>query len=329
MCRKIVVIIVFIVLAAAESMAGLTFVGSLDSKKENFYYTGGDVLTWSGYGSKQYEDKFETIFKYNFEDKEEKAVYAGTCISGGLKLSPDNNYMGAFCPENNSVFIFDMDWKKIVEVKGSIYEFEWHPDSKKIVYVTGEKSIRKGPYGMALKPDGVWLYDIEEAKKEKLSVLGKHVKLNQKERMLNLWNGERWVKYDFDTAKVTETSMTLEDVDYSPDGKYYMDASGMNFAPPYWSPFRIYDSKSGAASPVEKIGFISERNPQKFIWGNDGKLLFNGRTTRTVPKKRLYIFDFNLKKIVRQFEGRIAGHSDDLAWLVIYRDGKFYLERFK
>ncbi len=329
MFKTIVLSIALMIFISSEAQAGLGYVGTLDSKKENFYYTGLDAYVWSFRKAKQYKDKFKMIFKYNFEDKEAKIVYAGTCILSSLKLSPDDNYLGGYCPTENSVFIFDRDWKKVAEIKGKIHEYAWHPDSKKVVYVTGEKSIRKGAYDMALKPDGVWLYDIEEEKREKLQILGKHVKLIQKERKLSLWTGERTVIYDFDTGKVMETSMTLEDVDYSLDGQYYMNYPGPDFEPPYWSGFRIYDVKNNATLPAKEIVFISERNPQNFIWGNDRKFFFDGMTSRTDAKNRLYIYDFRERKLIRQFDGTIAGYSDDLSWLVIYRSGKFYLESFK
>ncbi|MDH3976773.1 MAG: hypothetical protein OEV42_21130 [Deltaproteobacteria bacterium] len=328
MYRRITLFIILLIFLSSEVEAGLGYVGTLDSKKENFYYTGIDIYVWSFRKAKQYKNKFKMIFRYSFEDKEEKMLYSGDCSLSGLQLSPDDNYIAGFCPTENSVLIFNMDWNKVAEIRGAVYEFAWHPDSKKVVFVTGEKSIRKGAYDMALKPDGVWLYDIAEEKKIKLSVLGKHLRLSKKERTLHLWNGEKWIIYNYDSGEVIETPKTLEDVDYSLDGRYYMMTSGTEFEPPYWSPFRIYEVKTTAALPSEEISFISERNPQKFIWGNDGKVFFDGMTSRTDAKNRLYIYDFKARKLIRQFDGAIAGNSEDLSWLVVYRDGKFYLEKF-
>ena len=328
MVRIIVLAIVLCIYFVSNAKAGLDFVGTLDSKKENFYYTGGDVLSWSRFKAKEYQSKSNLIFEFNFERNEQKIVYTGASSLSRVRMSPNNEYIGVYSTKDKSVIIFNKNWEQAAVIKDNVYEFVWHPDSNKIVYVTGEKSIRKSAYKMALKPDGVWLYDIAEDKKEKLRVLGKHARLGQKDRKLYLWNGEKWEKYDFETGKITETIMTMENVDYSPDGKYYMDASGMDFEPPYWSPFRIYDAANNQELPVEKIGFISERNPSDYIWGYGGKIIFDGMTARTDATNKLYIYDFANRKLIRQFNGTIAGHSDDLESLVVYRDGKFYLEKF-
>jgi len=324
-CKMFALLFVFLI---TDAEAKLNFIGSLDLKKENYYYTGGDVLSWSLYKAKAYQKKSNIIFSYNFERKEEKVVYTGTRMLSRIQLSPDNKYIAAYSPKEKAVLIFDRDWQNVVEIKGRIYEYVWHPDSNKIVYVTGEKVKGKRAYSLDVKSDGLWLYDIEEEKKKKILESGTHIRINLEERNLYLWNGTKTVSYNFDSGKFSDTSMTVEDGEYSPDQRYYFYYLSMTFDPPYWSPFRIYDVKLNKPLPAELIGFISERNPTDYIWGRNGKLAFSGRTTRTDVEKRLYIYNLKAKKVIRKFEGQIAGYSDDLSWLVIYRDGKFYLESF-
>ena len=102
-----------------------------------------------------------TIYKINLKDNTKDIIYESLKLAK-LKLSPDYRYLsaikgyGSYIKTNEMLIINKKKKKEVVCFKDDIRQYRWSPDSKKIVYITGEYVERSG-----LVPSGIWVYDIE------------------------------------------------------------------------------------------------------------------------------------------------------------------------
>lgn len=326
--KRIILFSVLILISANNVFAFLQWPGALDTNKNNFYFTGYDLYRWSG-RKPEFEGNYNVIYIYNFEKKERKIFLSGNCNFRDLFLSPNGNYLSVLCLK--ALSIFNLKGEKMLELSESepIQEYTWHPDGNKIIYMTGDKTYRGDE--RVIIPTGIWLYDIKEKTKTKIAEKGWNIRKESFDKHIYFWNGEDTVRYNIDSKKV-ETTNIKEDVDYSPNGRYYAYSVGGEgkdvWVEPYWSGFRIFNTKENKDLPPEKIGFITERDPIDVVWGKDSrKIAFRGLVSRTIFEERIYIYDLEGNHVLMQFKGKIVGFSDDRTVIVIYRDGEFFLEK--
>ena len=325
-------LIIFVLIFAGNSFAFIRDKGDLSTTKDGFYFTGYSLYLWSD-RKPEFKDNYNVIYNYSFDKKMRKTFFTGDCFFIELTISINENHLGVICTskkEPNSLFILNLRGEKILELSESVQEYAWHPDGNKIIYMTGNKTYRGDE--RVIIPTGVWLYDIKEKTKTKIAEKGWNIRRENFDKHIYFWNGEDTVRYNIDTKKIEVTNIK-EKVDYSPNGRYYVYYVKGGEAPiyweaPYWSPFRIFDAKENKDLSPEKIGFLSERNPQDVVWGKDSrKIAFRGLVSKTIFEERVYIYDLENNQVIKQFKGEIVGFSDDRTVIVIYRDGEFFLEK--
>lgn len=331
--KKIILLIFIILLMFAANAFGDLVVGGheavFDEERGEIYFTGSAMYLWSAYENKEFKDKDNAIFKYNLNDKSMKAFYQGDSYVWALSISYDNKYISILNKPKDApqtLVLINHKGEKVLALSEHIQEYAWHPDSKKIICMTGTERMHGD--NTIIDSNGIWLYNIEENKKEKIVEKGWHLRSDNAERAFYFWNGEKTIKYDLDTRKTQETDI-LESEEYSSDGRYYVFyLDDPNFNSPYWSPFRIYDTKMKEILPPERMDFISERNPTAYLWGKDsGVLIFKGRRERTIYTKTAFIYDIESNKLIKQLEGMPVGISKDRTVLVMYKDGEFFTEK--
>lgn len=314
-----------------NSFASVRHKGVINSIRNDFYFTGYNLYLWSG-RKPEFKNKYNVIYKYNFESKIKETFFTGDCVFRDLTMSPVGNYLGVRCTDqgkSDGLIILNLKGEKVLEIPGSIREYVWHPDSDKLMYMTGNITYRGDE--VVINPTGIWLYDMKEKTKTKIAEKGWNIRRESFDKHIYFWNGEKIVRYNVDSMKIEETNLKNE-VEYSPDHRYYVyylnveDERG--WEEPYWSPFRIFDTKENKDLSPEKISFLSERNPGDIVWGKDSKkIIFRGNVSKTIGEQRIYIYDLEGNQVIKQFHGEMVGFSDDRTALVIYRDGEFFLEK--
>lgn len=330
--KKIILLFTILLVFTANAFGDLV-VGDheavFDEERGKIYFTGSSMYLWSAYENKEFKDKDNAIFKYNLNAKSIKTFYQEDSYLWALSISYDNKYLGILnkpkdAPE--TLILINHKGEKVLGLPEHVQEYAWHPDSNKIIYMTGMQRMHGDD--TLIDSNGIWLYNIEEKKKEKIAEKGWHLRADNAERALYFWNGKKTIKYDLDTRRTKETDL-LESKEYSSNGRYYVFyLDDPNFSAPYWSPFRIYDTKKKEILPPDKIGFLSERNPTAYLWGKDsGTLIFKGRRERTIYTKTAFIYDIESNKLIKQLEGMPVGISKDRSVLVMYKDGEFFTEK--
>lgn len=333
--RKVLIIVIFLLLIFVnDSFAFLRNKGALNNSKGDFYFTGYSLYVWSD-RKPEFKDNYYVIYNYNFDKKIRKTFFTDDCFFIELTISLNGDYLGVICTSKkkpNSLIILNPKGEKIIELSESVREYTWHPDGNKIIYMTGDKTYRGDD--IVIIPTGIWLYDIKEKTKTKIAEKGWNIRNVSFDKHIYFWNGEDTVRYNIDSKKLEVTNIK-ENVDYSSNGRYYSyyvkgGEDPIYWEAPYWSPFRIFDTKENKDLPHEKIGFLSERNPTYVVWGKDGgKIAFSGTVSRTIFEIMVYIYDLEANKLLRQFKGEIVGFNNDRTMLVIYRDGEFFIESFQ
>lgn len=328
--RILLLLIIFVMIFADNSFAFIRDKGVLSVAKSDFYFTGYSLYFWSNRKS-EFKDKYNVIHNYDFDKKIRKTFLKDDCFFIDLTISLNGNYLGVICTSKkkpNSLIVLNLKGEKIIELSESVQEYTWHPDGNKIIYMTGDKTYRGDE--RVIIPSGVWLYDINKKTKTKIAEKGWNIRKESFDKHIYFWNGEDTVRYNIDSKKLEVTNIK-ENMNYSPNGRYYVYGLSAedpdNWKEPYWSPFRIFDTKENKDLPPEKIGFISERNPGNIVWGRDSKkIAFNGRLKRTIYEQAVYIYDLEANHVLKQFKGEIVGFSNDRTVIVIYRDGEFFIE---
>lgn len=329
--KRVFIITIFVLMIfTSSSFAFLRTKGALDINRGEFYFSGIDLLVWSRYDSK-FEGYENVVYKYNLKKNKKEIFYSGKCLLGDISISPNNNHIGVICvskEKHRMLIIFNLRGEKILELPEFVQEYVWHPDRNKIIFITGYK---KEVYETELTSTGVWIYDLTEKTKTKIAEKGWNVRNVSFDKHIYFWDGKKTVRFNIDSKKIEKTAIK-EKVDYSPNGRYYVyyknGEAPLAWEAPYWSPFRIFDMKKNKDLPPEKIGFLSERNPTSIVWGKDSrKIAFSGYVKRTIYERRIYIYDLESNQVIKQFKGRIVGYNKDRTVLVIYRDGKFFLEK--
>jgi WD40 repeat protein len=301
--------------------------GAFDEKRREFYFTGLDIYRWSNNKRKEFEFKWNTIYKHNIDKKEMSKFYDGECSLWDVQISTNNDQISALCAledKPNNLIVFGREGEKVLVLSEDVHEYAWHPNGNQILYMTGVKKSRGDD--IFIQSTGVWIYDIKREEKKKIVEKGWDLRIDSSNNVLYYWNGEKTVIYNLILKNTQETEF-LKGIEYSPDGKYYADSYGSSWEEPYWSPFRIYDTKEENALSPERIGFISERDPVDYIWGKDGRIfIFWGFTSRTNYKMMSFIYDIESNLPIKKFEGRPVGINYDRSVLVVYREGEFFLE---
>jgi hypothetical protein len=252
-----------------------------------------------------------------------------------LELSPAYDRFAVKCTLRNEVsdlIILNAKGEKIDDIGGPIQEYLWLPDGSKIMYSTGNVTYHGDK--ATIDSTGIWLYDIKRKGKWRIAEKGWNLCVVGADRQLCFFDGRQTVRYSVESNKTEKTKVITVDADYSPDGRYYIHYLSAEdeyaWAAPYWSPFRIFDTKTEQDLPASEIEFMSERNPIETVWGKDSKAIaFRGNVSRTDYRQAIYIYDVIAKKVIRQFDGQIAGFSHDRTSIVVFRDGGFFLEKMQ
>ncbi len=308
--------------------------GQLDLNNNSFLYTGGNFYFWSGYKSDEYRKKLNTIFKYNFSGSRQEIFYEGNQCLYQLETSHDGEYFSVLAGGVSKVnvetlLIIDRKGSKLIELSDKIREYTWHPKRNSIFYTSGDL-IREGD-DFTISSRGIWCYDVEKREKRKLSEKGMNVRTVSFDDHIYFDEGNMTLKYDIDAQKTEDAGIDENTCYYSPNGRYYyyyMDATLTDsWEAPYYSPFRLFDTKSNEIMPAEKLLYISERRPGDVEWVN-GKntIIFRGNKSRTNYEQLLYIYNVESNQLIKTFKGRVAGIGKDRNVVIIYRNGMFFKE---
>jgi Tol biopolymer transport system component len=279
--------------------------------------------------------KKTSVYIYDFNQEKIKEFYSHEKLIRFLSLSPGKDLIAFVEYEDYyhpvSMKILTKDAKSIHEINKKVQHYSWSPSGDKIVFMSGETLLENYvPY----KSEGVSIFDINSSKSTKVIESGWGI-LNcnswkKHDKKIYFWDGKKIARYNTITKQVEIPDM--ESAFLSPDGRYYhywIDSEDpIAWDPPYWSPFRIYDTKLDLDLNFSIISFISERNPSNIIWTNDcKKIIFTGNKERNSSERHNFIYDIEKIKLLKEFSGKICGINYKRTSLVVYRNNKFVIEK--
>ena len=236
------------------------------------------------------EDKIEDLYKFT-----------DTNLILNVNLSPNGKYIAAVV--RDALVVISNEGTKITTLKNTVNVYEWSPDSKYIAYITGTMQ----PEGREpFKSSGLWIYDIENDKSEKISENTIKIRFSRQDGKLHYGNRIDDLPtqfFSYDTESRLSNSTTIIGLDFSPDGKYFLrDASGE------------YDFVLCLTEGNKKLHWLPEvKNINEVYWlTNDTVFNFslNGSFT----------FNPFTKEKINTFEGTVMGWSPDRKYVVSYKD---------
>jgi Tol biopolymer transport system component len=300
--------------------------GGYDDATNAFYFDGRSYNAWTKYKEKYDET---AIYEYSFKTEKLKKYYATSNKISSFTMSPDAKLLSFIedTSQGKELIVINRDGQIVSKIDSNVQKYEWGSESNKLYFITG--SIEKGPETSKLIPDGVWAYNLNAKEKIKIAEKGWNIRSVIFDSNIYYFNGEKNVRYNVIIKAVEDNN--LVNTNLTPNKKYYYYYLNIEdsaaFEPPYWSPFRIYDTSQKNDLPADKIGFISEREPGDIIWAKDSKtIIFRGNKQKGVYSQEIFVYNLENNQLVRQFTGIIVGINNKRTKLVVLRDGKFFVE---
>jgi len=299
--------------------------GAYDEKTNSFYFDGGSFTYWSRKKG-QYDSK--AIYEYDFNKKTQIKYFSAENEITDLKMSSDSQMISfiEFKGDKNILKVINKYKKVLAEINSLVQNYCWGLDSKKLYYITGKTDSELKP---PIIPDGVWMYDIVTNKEQKIAEKGWDITNVLFDNNIYFWNGDKYLRYNVTKNKVEKTD--IKETDMTQNKRYYIHYLHAEdpdaWEPPYWSPFRIFDTQENQDLPPEKILFISERDPGEVMWAMDSKtIIFRGNIERKIYDQQMYVYNFVDNQLIKTFKGKVFGMNHERTKLVVLRDGALFLE---
>jgi hypothetical protein len=204
---------------------------------------------------------------------------------------------------------------------------------------TGAYVERRGLYST-----GVWVYDLDEKEKKKISEKAKDVEwlptgdiyLIDYERTYDPKTRTDGIKYETQKYNYKQGIITekgIKGVKFSLDGRYAIKLNPEYFDLPSDNDVRIkieiVDLTTHKEIPHEKLTNLyddaSRISWSSLTWLNANRVLVNRIVMRT-PVRDISIVDVKNNNIVKKTNGEVVGTNSDRSKLVIFIDGKFKAE---
>lgn len=295
---------------------------------EELFYVGGFPLERLRRNLGKTEDYALTkiIYAFNTETKlSEPLIKTEHSIgeyeagkTGYIAISTENENLESYTYEYE-LLIYSPDRQTIkviqnVPVKSEQKFFSWSPHGKKIVYVTG-KSLMEGHH--PFEPQGVFIYDIEKDKTEKISETG--VKVNWSPHDGNIYIQNKFDYVDpadisvYNTRSGTLSKSDRKGILFSYDGKYCFGRVAFKDVDGYPGDKRyLYDNTSNDIVHQFKETIINA----KFIDNSHNLLTWGGVASY------FKIFDADKKNYIRSTKKYgLIGFNKDMSKVVVYEGG--------
>jgi len=156
-----------------------------------------------------------------------------------ISVSPDDRYI-AFIEETKPVYsrddyevppeiclvIIAPDGKLAQNIPADVKCYDWSPDGKKIAYLTFDPCDPDYAYKC---PTGAWIADLESSNRSKIFEGARDISWATHDDNIYLHRREKvWV---FNVRTQTVSEVDIGDIQFSPDGKYYLDPPDMGSNP--------------------------------------------------------------------------------------------------
>ena len=195
----------------------------------------------------------------------------------------------------NSLTIINSDGQVITKLNKDVQKIAWHPNGKIIAYITGSYS-EDGSWGF--RPEALYVFDVKTGKEKKIEGIRYPIVLQWIRgdgsnplfiRDAYQIDGKRIV-YKYNVQKEELTPTKHKNINFSPDGKYYLQYSGEEF-----DNFAVFET----ATDKEITAQLPTVLQRKFHWAFDTK-----HYAIQSENQQLYIYDVETKQIVETLEGK-------------------------
>ena len=232
------IIFLFLLLTVPNISLGQRFKDKIMLSGMDYFFTFVDT---GGNPGKQDMSSFHKIFIFNDTEQTFMPILTvqGSCKEvvpnpAGDKLAvltvrkDSSNQLGKYVLQ-----IIDTLGRTMIEVS-DVFGFEWFPGKDMIAYVSGVTSEDNEIGGFG--PTGVWILNLTNMKKEKISDNGYWVSLNKNSSKIYIDTDQEVDSYDLTTKKVHVTNLLGNR--FSPNGKYYFREVDV------YRPIVIYNTKT-------------------------------------------------------------------------------------
>jgi len=221
------------------------------------------------------------------------------------------------------LYIYDVNGNKIkkieeVPVKKEAY-FSWSPDGDKIAYIKG-KTIIEGRRDFV--PSGVWIYDVESDKVQKIADKG--VQIFWAKHDNNIYIQNQFDRDDptdisvYDTKKGELSKSDKKGIIFSDDGNYYIgtEISGIEGEGTLYDHF-VFDGKSN-----EKIYKFKDEDGTPNEYYEDHKFISATHYLVFWSRRSYKIFDIETKSFINKAKLKgLVGWNADMTKAIVYERG--------
>ena len=239
------------------------------------------------------------MYKVSFSISPSDTVIAVLITERGVVPPGEHDY--SVLPKNLMVFI-DPEGNEITTLDEDVRKFSWSPDGEKIAYVTGTYDEDKG-----FMSTGLYLFDLTDGSKRQIAPRAYYVNWAVFDSCI-YYEG---FKYDPTTGKTEKTS--YHGINFSPDGKYYIALSSMEYP-------RLYISASNEEITDQvklKLGYVPrswmpqekhhlhavkiDYEPRSEDTVTSGRPLAMIKVERKVIQKTFFIYDVETDQIIKEW----------------------------
>ncbi|MBA4313585.1 MAG: hypothetical protein C0417_13250 [Chlorobiaceae bacterium] len=263
-----------------------------------------------------------TIYKYDIETKEKKAVYTTdqnhVFIDHKIKLSPDGFYIAAilhdieFYKDINQAF-YQKDDLLILKLDGTICAkmsevqlFDWSKDTHKIVYVTGLRYEGK-PF---TKADRLWILDLKTGRKRDLGKCNE-IDIHWAQFDGMIYTTDLTKVYQYNPEKGYRKITPYKAIYFSPYGEY-------SYQPNYeGTGFKLFETISNRDITPNNI---KKENVNFYRWIGKDELVAGDVTLEK------YIIDVQTGRTKNIFTGNMIGYNDKTSEIYVHKDKKVFKE---
>jgi len=280
------------------------------------------------------------IYKVNLNNNNKVVFYRDSQLDR-VQLSPDSNRLAVirnYYSKTPELLIIDKKEKKeIAHLKAKIMKYIWSPDSRIILYITGERKKRS----RLINSTGVWVYNIEKNEKKMIAEKAQDIFWPTGDDIFIINYEKKYDKnynistnygsyiYNYKTGSINQKG--LNGVQFSFDGKY-----SILYRPEFYDlpddegRIRIdfYDLKNKKKILAEQVSSMFQ-NPvflswDSFFFGKDNRVIFWEMPWNT-NLRDIKIVDIDNNRVLKTVKGKykIIGTNSDRSKIVIFSAGKF------
>ena len=240
MKNRVVIIIVLLMIPLAMFVALRVVLSESNQAMvvENEEVIGGLL----NYHKTEFQDDPKNIYIVDKETGGKKLIYRSLkSYVDWISLSPNRRFISGIEPENsvrNSMLIIDPKGKVLYSIDDDVRRYVWSPNGNKIAYITG--TYYEG--GVGFKTTGVYLFDLRDGGKKQITrdfphptvrgFKGGGYDLNWALHDSNLYIQEfepLGGNYRYNTKTGKTEKVPYKGIHFSPDGKYYLALSSVDY----------------------------------------------------------------------------------------------------